>query len=124
MKTLIYIAVMASSIHFATAQAGTINIEQDEKIVKLLEVYKSTLSSNEYYTIQVGFVSSNSKANELKSLVNIDFPNLSSRVDFDSPTYRVKVGRFKTKLEAERKFIEVRRKYPNAMLLTPKKSTN
>ncbi len=124
MKTLIYIAVMASSIHFATAQAGTINIEQDEKIVKLLEVYKSTLSSNEYYTIQVGFVSSNSKANELKSLVNIDFPNLSSKVDFDSPTYRVKVGRFKTKLEAERKFIEVRRKYPNAMLLTPKKSTN
>lgn len=123
MKTLLYIAVIASSISFASAQTGTINIEQDEKIDTLLEVYKSTLSSDGYYTIQVGFVSSNSKANELKSLVNIDFPNLSSRVDFDSPTFRVKVGKFKTKLEAERKFMEVRRKYPNAMLLTPKKST-
>ena len=118
--TILFIAV---SVSFAIAQTGTISITQDEKIDALLTVYKTTLSSSDYYTIQVGFVSSNTKANELKSLVNIDFPNLSSRVDFDSPTYRVKVGRFKTKLEAERQFIDVRKKYPNAMLLAPKKST-
>lgn len=123
MKTRMTILFIAVSVSFAIAQTGTISITQDEKIDALLTVYKTTLSSSDYYTIQVGFVSSNTKANELKSLVNIDFPNLSSRVDFDSPTYRVKVGRFKTKLEAERQFIDVRKKYPNAMLLAPKKST-
>ncbi len=123
MKSVLTTLFITVSTYFAVAQTGTITITQDEKIDALLTVYKSTLSSSDYYTIQVGFVSSNSKANELKSLVNIDFPNLSSRVDFDSPTYRVKVGRFKTKLEAERQFIDVRKKYPNAMLLAPKKST-
>lgn len=123
MKTRLTTLFITVSVSFAIAQTGTITITQDEKIDALLTVYKTTLSSSEYYTIQVGFVSSNTKANELKSLVNIDFPNLSSRVDFDSPTYRVKVGRFKTKLEAERQFIDVRKKYPNAMLLAPKKST-
>ncbi|TMM58287.1 SPOR domain-containing protein [Maribacter algarum] len=120
MKTLTYILLFTFSSTFVLAQTGEITIDQDEKIEALLEIYKSAGSSG-YYTIQVGFVSSNQKANDLRSLVNIDFPNLSSRVDFDSPTYRVKVGRFKTKLEGERKLQEVRRKYPAAMLLKPKK---
>ncbi|MFS4493321.1 SPOR domain-containing protein [Maribacter sp. 2308TA10-17] len=121
MKTLAILLILTFSIPFANAQNGKINIEQDEKINTLLEIYEDVISQSNYYTIQVGFVSSNEKANNLKSLVNIDFPSLSSRVDFDSPTYRVKVGRFKDKLQAERKFNEVRRKYPNAMLLKPKK---
>ena len=118
--TLILLTLFAS---FTNAQNGEISIKQDAKIDTLLEIYEEVISHSDYYTIQVGFVSSNEKANNLKSLVNIDFPNLSSKVDFDSPTYRVKVGKFKNKLEAERKFKEVRRKYPNAMLLKPKKSS-
>ena len=118
--TLLLLTLFAS---FTNAQNGEISIKQDAKIDTLLEIYEEVISHSDYYTIQVGFVSSNEKANNLKSLVNIDFPNLSSKVDFDSPTYRVKVGKFKNKLEAERKFKEVRRKYPNAMLLKPKKSS-
>jgi len=121
MKKTSIILLTVLSVSFLKAQEGTINIEQDVKIEQLLEIYKSTLNTKDYYTIQVGFVSSDAKAEQLKSLVNIDFPNLSSRVDFESPTYRVKVGRFKTKLEGERKLREVRKKYPAAMLLKPKK---
>jgi len=121
MKTVYYIVILAFSVTFTSAQQGDIKIQQDDKIVELLDIYEEYNKNSEFYRIQVGFVSSNQKANDLKALVNIDFPNLPSRVDFDSPTYRVKVGRFKTKLEAERKFKEVRAKYPDAMLLKPKK---
>lgn len=123
MKTAYYIVILAFFSTSALAQEGDIQIEQDDKIVELLDIYEAFNKTSEFYRIQVGFVSSNQKANDLRSLVSIDFPNLTSRVDFESPTYRVKVGRFKNKLEAERKFIEVRKKYPNAMLLKPKKST-
>ncbi len=123
MKTTYYIAFLSFSITFATAQQGDIKIEQDAKIVDLLDIYKLYNESSEYYRIQVGF-GSFAKAQRIKSEVEIDFPNMSSKIDFDSPTYRVRVGRFKTKLEAERKFKEVREKYPDAMLLKPKKSTN
>lgn len=123
MKNVIFIAFTLLFTTFANAQEGTISIDQDVQITQLLELYKKTLDKNDYYRIQVGFVSNNEKAQEIKSNVEIDFPDLPSQIDFDSPTYRIRVGKFKSKLEAERKFNEVRKKYPNAMLLKPKKST-
>lgn len=102
---------------------GQVSIEQDAKIMELLELYKSALNTTEYYRIQVGF-GNYAQAQEIKANVEQDFPNLASKIDFDSPTYRVRLGRFKTKMEAERKFNEVREKYPNAMLLKPEKSAD
>jgi cell division protein FtsN len=122
MKLLVIITVISFSVAVGFAQQGQVNIQQDDKIAELLDIYKSSNESHEYYRIQVGF-GSYSKAQSIKENVDIDFPGLSSKIDFDSPTYRVRVGRFKTKLEAERKFKEVRIKYPDAMLLKPKKST-
>ena len=103
MKTLIYTVILICFCAIGYSQNADIHIEQDEKIDKLLGIYKSAMSSSEYYRIQVGFGNSD-KARTIKSNVEIDFPELPSRIDFDSPTYRVRVGRFKTKLEAERKF--------------------
>ena len=122
MKTPIYTIFAIFTIAFGAAQDGQIHIQQDKKITDLLEAYKSSNSNSEYYRIQVGF-GSYTKAQDIKSKVDIDFPELPSKIDFDSPTYRVRLGRFKSKLEAERKFLEVRVKYPDAMLLKPKKST-
>ena len=122
MKTLTCILILTFSSSFIYAQKGEINIEQDEKIDELLDVYKSVIGDSNYYRIQVGF-GSHSTAQRIKSEVEVDFPSLYSKIDFDSPTYRVRVGKFKTKLAGERKLQEVRRKYPAAMLLKPKKSS-
>ena len=122
MKILSTIVVFACFAQFSYAQGANVNIEQNPKIDQLLEIYKSSLSNNEYYRIQVGF-GNYAKAQKIKANVEEDFPDLSSKIDFDSPTYRVRVGRFTSKLDAERKFNEVRIKYPDAMLLKPKKST-
>lgn len=122
MKTICTIVLTAIFTHFGHAQSAEVNIQQDEEISQLLDLYKSTLSNNEYYRIQVGF-GDYAKAKDLKANVERDFPGLPSKIDFDSPTYRVRVGRFSSKLDAERKFNEIRVKYPDAMLLKPKKST-
>lgn len=122
MKTLAHILIFTCLVNFTNAQQGTVNIEQDEKIADLLEIYKSANTTSEYYRIQVGF-GSHAKAQNIKASIEVDFPNMYSKIDFDSPTYRVRLGRFKTKLEAERRFTEVRKKYPDAMLLKPKKSS-
>lgn len=103
-------------------QQGHVNVEQDQKITELLKIYKTANESSDYYRIQVGF-GSYATAQNIQAKVQEDFPELFSKIDFDSPTYRVRVGRFKDKLTAERKFAEVRKKYPDAMLLQPKKST-
>jgi hypothetical protein len=102
------------------AQSGSVSIDQDKKITQLLEIYKSVNSETNYYTIQIGF-GSYAAAENLKAQADVDFPGWYSKIIFDSPTYRVQVGRFQTKLEAERKFLEVRQKYPGSLLLKPVK---
>ncbi|PKA97567.1 sporulation related protein [Flavobacteriaceae bacterium MAR_2009_75] len=122
MKTTFISLISIFSVAISSAQQGNINVEQDDKITELLKIYKTANESSDYFRIQVGF-GSYAKAQNIQAKVQEDFPELSSKIDFDSPTYRVRVGRFKDKLTAERKFSEVRKKYPDAMLLQPKKST-
>ena len=118
MKRLICLTLSMVSLAYGHSQQGKIDIEQDQKISELLAIYKTVNESAAYFRIQVGF-GDYSKAQEIKQKVEQDFPDLYSNIDFDSPTYRVRVGRFKDKLDAERKFREVRQKYPDAMLLQP-----
>lgn len=105
-----------------SAQEGTVQVEKDPRIDQLLKVYNNVNKKAEYYQIQVGFRGKNSEAQRLLSQVEVDFPGWYSTIDFQEPTYRVKVGKFKTRLEAEKRYIEVRKKYPNAMLLKPESS--
>jgi hypothetical protein len=123
MKTISFTLFIACAVFHCHGQEGNINIQQDEKITNLLGIYKSVNENSSYYRIQVGF-GSFQEAETLKANVDKDFPNWPTKIDFESPSYRVRIGRFKTQLEGERKLIEVRQKYPSAMLLKPEKTTN
>ena len=115
---LLSLLLVAGYGTFTFAQQGVVTIDQDPKIEQLVELYKVANARAEYYTIQVGF-GNYEEAEELKDLVKIDFPQWTPQIIFDSPTYRVRIGRFRTKLEAERKFLEVRKKYTAALILKP-----
>lgn len=119
MKSNILIPVLLGFTLHVTAQQAQVNIDRDPELDALVKLYSEVNSNTGYYQIQVGF-GNHQKAQELKSQVDIDFPDWYSKIEFESPTYRVRLGKFKTKLEAERKFLEVRKKYPDAMLLKPK----
>jgi hypothetical protein len=98
------------------AQRGQVSIEQDPEIGRLLNIYKEAKANADYFTIQVGF-GSYDFAKELRDEVSIEFPEFKPDIVFDSPTYRVHIGKFSNRLEAEKKFLEVRRKFPGALLL-------
>ncbi len=102
----------------AKAQDGLVTIEQDPNITKLLDIYKKMNTNTGYYTIQIGF-GSYAAASRLKSEAGVDFPQYSSNIIFDSPTYRVHLGRFKDKMDVERTYTEVRKKYPESIILKP-----
>ncbi|WP_343487481.1 SPOR domain-containing protein [Allomuricauda sp. d1] len=118
MKSVFFSAAFFLFSFGILAQEGQINIEKDSRIDELVKAYTAVHSKSEYYQIQVGF-GNYQKALNLKTKIDEDFPNMPSKIEFESPTYRVRVGKFKNRLEAERKYLEVRKKYPNAMLLKP-----
>ena len=119
MKTAVFSIILIGLTTQVFAQEGQVTIQQDPKINELVKLYTKAHENTGYYQIQVGF-GNYDKAQELLDQVEIDFPDWYSKIEFESPTYRVRLGRFRTKLEAERKYLEVRKKYPDAMLLKPK----
>ncbi|MGB5647115.1 SPOR domain-containing protein [Muriicola sp.] len=123
MRTSLFIIVFLVFHLFAKAQDGIVTVEQDPKITKLMNIYKKMNSETGFFTIQIGF-GSYAAASKLKSEASIDFPQYNSNIIFDSPTYRVHLGRFKDKLDVERIFTEVRKKYPESIILKPVTSTN
>ncbi|MCL6274846.1 SPOR domain-containing protein [Muricauda sp. 2012CJ35-5] len=118
MKNIAFTLILLGLSTQLSAQEGQVTIEQDPRIDELMKLYTQVNSKADFYQIQVGF-GSYEKAQNLKSKIDIDFPGWDSKIEFESPTYRVRLGKFKTKLEAERKYLEVRKKYPDAMLLKP-----
>jgi len=123
MKTTLFTALIIGFATQLSAQQAQVTIQQDPKIDQLVELYAKVNANSGFYQIQVGF-GSFKKAQDLLNQVEVDFPDWYSKIEFESPTYRVRLGKFKTKLEAERKYLEVRKKYPDAMLLKPEESTS
>ena len=119
MKTHILTVISSFFAVFGMAQDGKLRLEQDERINDLLAIYQKVNSKRGFYQIQVGFKSNDAAAQRLKNKVELDFPGWFTEIKFREPTYRIRVGKFYDRLEAERRFLEVRKKYPNAMLLKP-----
>lgn len=118
MKPFLSALFLISTVLGLKAQGNTVHIEQDPRIDSLIQQYTEVNTKVGFYQIQVGF-GNYQRAQALKTQVDVDFPDWGSSIVFESPTYRVRLGKFKTKLEAERKYWTVRKKYHNAILLKP-----
>lgn len=50
-----------------------------------------------------------------------DYNNIDGTIIFNTPNYKVMVGNFKTRIEAERNLAEIKKKYKNVFLIKPGK---
>ncbi|TRW26790.1 SPOR domain-containing protein [Flavobacterium zepuense] len=106
-----------------TAQTNTVTVSQDPKFEELLAEKRkinSSITVNDRYKLQI-FYGANDKARKALQDFKRDFKELDGTIVFESPTYKVWVGSFGSRIEAERKLTEVRKKYPNALLVKPNK---
>lgn len=106
----------------ALREKGTVNINQDEKLVKVLALKKEinrTQGSGNIYRIQIYSGSLSGAQNAIKSFRK-DFPNITHISDWDYPNYKVYVGSYRTSIQADKMLIEIRKKYPIAFKFKPK----
>lgn len=121
------ILLNASCIAFLTvsgySQERNIKVTQDQKFEQLLNEKRkinSSLTVNERYKIQI-FNGESEPAKKTLTEFKKEFKNLDGTIVFNTPTYKVWIGNFKTKIEAERNLIDLKKKYPNALLIKPSK---
>lgn len=105
------------------SQPSKINIIQDPKFEMLLNEKRkinSSITVNDRYKIQI-FYGSNEEAKKNLSQFKKEYKNLDGTIIYSNPSYKVWVGTFKTRIEAEKNYKEILKKYPTALLIRPNK---
>ncbi|MBR9757361.1 MAG: SPOR domain-containing protein [Algicola sp.] len=104
------------------AQSGDLVINQDEKIETLIELKKALNTSenaSKRYKIQI-FSGNRSSAEAAKSKFSTELPNWTSKMVYETPNYKVWVGSFRTRLEADRALVKIHKEFPTAFIFKPK----
>ena len=106
--------------NLAFAQDGVVVIDQDSPdITKLLE-YKKDVKTADLYKIQLDF-GSRSEAMALRQKFESTFSQWPSELVYETPNYKVWVGNFNTRLEADIALLKIKKKFSKAIMFEPKK---
>ncbi|WP_228852646.1 SPOR domain-containing protein [Aegicerativicinus sediminis] len=122
-KLSLIIAIFMFSIagsYSSFAQNATVTVEQDKAIAKLLE-YKKDIETANIYRIQI-FSGDRSGAEKSRSEFQSSYGQFPSNITFETPNYKIWVGNFRTRLEADRALLDIKKKFPSAFIFRPKKN--
>lgn len=117
------IAIMASIAANAQHENGSVIIYQDARIDSLLSLnieYNKAFPFISGYKIQIYMELGNNaldKANQIKQEFEENFPGVMAYVTFREPYYRVRVGDYRTRLEANQLLETIKRTYPDAWII-------
>jgi len=121
MNRLIFTLIFTLFAHIIYAQnSEKIKINQPESVTKLINKhisYNVAKNGIDGYRIQIFFDSGNhskSRAYAKKSNFILKYPHIRAYITYQSPNYKVRVGDFRTKLDAERFKQEILEEYPSA----------
>lgn len=98
-------------------------IYQDEKIGELAEKYVEFNRKREFgegYRIQVTYTNVRDEVYQSKGAMYKQFPELASYVEYEQPYYKLRIGDFKTRLEATYYLQQVITLYPGAFIVKDK----
>ena len=105
------------------SQTSKTIIEQDEKIEKLLQEKRknnSGITINDKFKIQI-FFGTIEESKKILLAFKKEFSLIDGTIIFSNPSYKVWVGSFKSKIEAEKSLINIKKKYPSAVIIEPNK---
>ena len=105
------------------AQDQNLTLNQDPKFEQLLNDKRkinNTLSTNDTYKIQI-FSGKSDEAKKTLSDFKREYTDIDGTIIFNTPNYKVMVGNFKTRIEAERNLAEIKKRYKSVFLIKPSK---
>ncbi|MES2813252.1 MAG: SPOR domain-containing protein [Bacteroidota bacterium] len=120
-KTFPFLMLIISLNSFS--QDKNSNIKQDQRFEQLLAEKRkmnASITIHDRFKIQIF---TGDAENSKKTLTEFRKSNKSvdATIVFQTPIYKVWVGSFKTRIEAEKKLQELKKKHPNAFLIKPNK---
>ncbi|WMW77659.1 SPOR domain-containing protein [Flavobacterium sp. 20NA77.7] len=99
------------------------SFQQDPKVEQLLAEKRkanAAITINDKYKIQIFFGSIEDSKKNLTQFKK-EFKDTDGTIVFSNPSYKVWVGSYKSKIEAEKALIGIKKKFPSALLINPNK---
>jgi len=133
--TLIHTAAFSQGHLYRTHQSdqnkkqaaeGRVSIYQDSRVDTILKrhiEYNQQLEGIDGYRIHIFFDAGNqslSRANQAAARYQMLYPTDTAYVSFSEPYYRVRVGDFRTRLDADGYLQKIIKDYPNAFVIKDK----
>ena len=101
------------------AQENNQSINQDSSITKLLKLktdYNKKIYESSFYTIQI-YYGDLREADSILKVFSEEFEEIETSLIFETPNYKVRVGKFKTIIDASKALENIKRKFRSAFIL-------
>ena len=108
------------------AQVGRVRVFKDPKIDIVVDKQKEICSADntiDGFRVQIFMGSGNDAPDEAREVMKAfseEFPLVPAYLVFGQPYYRVRVGDFRTRIEAEKLHLILKEKYPKAFVTADK----
>ena len=105
------------------AQTGQVNIQQSPLIPQLLEQNSDLTRKGrlgERFNIQL-FNGDNNAASEVLKTARQKYNSWPSDIIYETPNYKVLMGNFRNRLEADRVLLQIKPDYPAAFIPKPRR---
>ena len=109
------------STYYAYAQDQNVTVNQDPKFEQLLNEKRkinTSLTVNDSYKIQI-YSGSSEIAKKTLNEFRLEFAAIDATIVFNTPNYKVWVGNYRTRIEAEKTLLDIKDRYKNVLLIKP-----
>ncbi|TDS63605.1 SPOR domain-containing protein [Myroides indicus] len=123
LRIFLFTTAILLSTNTIVAQQKNIEINEPEAVKKLISskrLINSSNTVNDKYRIQI-FYGKNNEANNALNKFKRTYPEIDATIIYSNPSYKVMVGSFKTRLEAERNLLNIKKDFEHALIIKPGK---
>ena len=117
-KIIIFFTIISLSSTTLFAQNGNIEINQSNKLYSIIKLKKELNSKIQNLRIQIYSGDRDNAEQMIKEFIEI-FNDTTADVIYETPNYKVWVGNYYTQLEADKRLIEIRKKFRSAFIFRP-----
>lgn len=104
---------------FTLCAAGSyaqVTINQEANIAEAMELKKEVARNESAFQVQI-YNGNITEANKTLLEAKNTFKQYPVLLSFESPNYKVRIGSFRTRLEAEKNLFEIKKTYPAAFVV-------
>ena len=110
--------IITLSYHTSFGQNGNIKINQNNKLDSIIKLKKELNSKIQNLRIQIYSGDRENAEQIIEEFIEI-YNDTTADVIYETPNYKVWVGNFYTQLEADKRLIEIRKKFRSAFIFRP-----